>query len=125
MTFDEVNVLGNLLNTTFGRYSTTSSPTESVTGSLSGDMLIMKYVTIMMLYDRQEHRHLINNQCEIAKKTLLAKIGEVEKALNKQCGTEYKFKEIECTHMVDPASFRANGLPSETIFRMTMYCDIK
>ena len=86
MTFDEVNVLGNLLNTTFGRYSTTSSPTESVTGSMSGDMLIMKYVTIMMLYDRQEHRRLIDNQCEIAKKTLLNKIKEVEKAFNRQCG---------------------------------------
>ena len=125
MTFDEVNVLGNLLNTTFGRYSTVSSPTESVTGSLSGDMLIMKYVTIMRLYDRQEHRHLINNQCEIAKKTLLKKVKDIESSLNKQCGTSYKLKETECTHMVDPASFRPNGLPSETVFKMTMYCEIK
>ena len=125
MTFDEVNVLGNLLNTTFGRYSTVSSPTESVTGSQSGDMLIMKYVTVMTLYDRQEHRRLINNQCEIAKKTLLNKIKDIENAFNKQCGTSYKIKESECTHMVDPTSFRANGLPSDTVFRMTMYCEIK
>ena len=125
MTFDEINVLGNLLNTTFGRYSTVSSPTESVTGSQSGDMLIMKYVTVMTLYDRQENRRLINNQCEIAKKTLLNKVKDIEKALNKQCGTSYKIKEADCTHMVDPASFRPNGLPSDTVFRMTMYCEIK
>ena len=125
MTFDEVNVLGNLLNTTFGRYSTVKAPTESVTGSLSGDMLIMKYVTVMTLYDRQEHRHLINNQCEIAKKTLLSKIKDIERAFNKNCGTNYKIKEVECTHMVDPTSFRPNGLPSDTFFKMTMYCEIR
>ena len=125
MTFDEVNVLGNLLNTTFGRYSTVKTPTESVTGSLSGDMLIMKYVTVMTLYDRQAHRHLIDNQCEIAKKTLLSKIKDIESAFNKNCGTSYKIKEVECTHIVEPTSFTPNGLPSDTVFRMTMYCEIK
>ena len=125
MTSDEINVMGNLLNTTFGRSSTSAAPTESITGSMDGDMIILKYVTVMTLHDRQSHRHLINNQCEIAKKMLAAKCKGLEKAFNKHCGTNLKIKEIDCNHFVDPVSFRPNGIPSQTIFRMTMHCEAR
>ena len=125
MTSDEINVMGNLLNTTFGRSSTSASPTESITGSMDGDMIILKYVTIMTLYDRLSHRRLIENQCEVAKKMLNAKYKDLEKAFNKNCNTSIKIKEVNCSHFVDPVTFRPNGVPSQTIFRMTLHCEVK
>ena len=125
MTLDEINVLGNLLNSTFGRSSTSASPTESILGSLDGDIMVLKYTTIMTLHDRQYHRQLIDNQCEIAKKTLNAKCRDLEAAFNKHFKSKKKFKEIECNHFVDPVAFRPNGIPSQTVFKMTMYCELK
>ena len=125
MTLDEINVMGNLLNTTFGRYSTVSSPTESITGSMDGDLIILKYVTVITLHDRSSHRQLIDNQCEIAKKTIKAKCRDLESAFNKHFRGKMKLKEIDCTHMVDPVQFRPNGIPSQTIFRMTVFCEMK
>jgi hypothetical protein len=125
MTLDEINVMGNLLNTTFGRSSTTAAPTESVTGNMDGELVVLKYVTIMTLYDRASHRELVNNQCEVAKKTIKSKCRDLERAFNKHFRGNMKLKEVECTHMVDPVAFRPNGIPSQTIFRMTVFCEMK
>ena len=125
MTFDEINVLGNLLNATFGRSSTPEVPTEAITGSLDGDLIIFNYDTYITLYDAHSHRQIVNNQFEIAKKKLLAKAKTVETALNKHCKTSYKIKELDCTHHVNPTTFRMNGLPSHTLFQMTLICEVK
>jgi hypothetical protein len=125
MTLDEINVMGNLLNTTFGRSSTTAAPTESVTGNMDGDLVVLKYMTVITLYDRGSHRQLINNQCEVAKKTIKAKCRDLEAAFNKHFRSKMKLKEVDCSHIVDPVSFRPNGVPSQTVFRMTVICEIK
>lgn len=125
MTLDEINVMGNLLNTTFGRSSTVAAPTESITGNMDGDLIILKYVTVITLHDRGTHRHLIDNQCEIAKKTIKAKCQTLESSFNRHFKSKMKLKEIDCSHLVDPVSFRPNGVPSQTVFRMTVICEMK
>jgi len=125
MTLDEINVLGNLLNTTFGRSSTVVSPTESITGSLDGDLIVLKLVTVMRLFDRTTHRRQVDMEREMSKKKLLAHVKNIEEALNKQCGCNYKLKEIDCSDFVQPVVFRPDGVPSDTIFRMTLVCEPK
>jgi hypothetical protein len=45
----EVNILGQILNDTWGEWSTKISPTMSVKAALSGDILECKYITIATL----------------------------------------------------------------------------
>lgn len=125
MTLDEINVLGNLLNTTFGRSSTPEVPTEAISGSLDGDLIIFNYDTYITLYDAASHRQIVNNQLEIAKKRLLDKAKTIETAFNKHFKTSYKIKEVNCTHHINPTTFRMNGLPSHTLFQMTLICEVK
>ena len=49
----EINVIGNIIDTTWGRYSTAKSPTVSIKASLSGDMLTLNYTTVV--YFASEH----------------------------------------------------------------------
>ena len=125
MTLDEINVLGNLLNTTFGRSSTVATPTESIVATLDGDLVVFTYTTIMTLHGRETHRAIINNQCEIAKKSINNKCKDVCSAFNKHFKSKCKFHELECTHHVDPVSFRPEGLPSQSVFKMTAICELR
>ena len=49
LNFEEVNVLGNILNTTWGISSTAVAPTISIKSALSGDVLTLTYTTIVTL----------------------------------------------------------------------------
>lgn len=50
LSFDEINILGNILNHTFGK-SSTNDAGYSVTNSIEGNTLILKYNTIVYFND--------------------------------------------------------------------------
>ena len=56
LNFEEVNVLGQVCNDTFGYTSTPSSPTLSIKATLSGDILTVTYTTIVTLVSDRNMR---------------------------------------------------------------------
>lgn len=53
---EEVNVLGQILDSTWGKSSTVSSPTMSIKANLSGDTLSVSYVTVVHLASERNLR---------------------------------------------------------------------
>ena len=53
---EEVNVLGQILDSTWGKSSTISSPTMSIKASLSGGTLSVSYVTVVHLASERNLR---------------------------------------------------------------------
>jgi hypothetical protein len=60
LNFEEVNVLGQVCNDTWGYTSTPKSPTLSIKASLSGDILTVSYTTIVTLVSDRNMR----DQCK-------------------------------------------------------------
>ena len=58
LNFQEINVLGNVCDTTVGRSSTVKSPTMSIKTSLQGDKLSISYMTVVNLGSVYEMRSL-------------------------------------------------------------------
>ncbi len=125
MTLDEINVLGNLFNTTYGRSGTTNSPTRSVTASMQGDNAIVKYYSIIRLIDNSINRQLIDNERDAAIKLMKKFIEDVRKAFKKQCGRKLTMKVVDTSDIVEPITFRPQGVPTDSVFRITMVCEIK
>ena len=59
LSFEENNVLGQILDNTFGYSSTTVSPTMSIKCSLQGDVLTVRYTTIVNLASERNIRDQI------------------------------------------------------------------
>ena len=53
---EEIRALGSIINHTWGKSSTNISPSMSITCSIDGDVLIMKYVTIISLVGNSGYR---------------------------------------------------------------------
>ena len=60
LNFQEINVLGQIFNDTFGYSSTTNIPTMSIKASLSGDVLTVSYTTIVTLVSDRN----LGDQCK-------------------------------------------------------------
>lgn len=69
MTFEEVNILGNLINSTYGK---TSSPAGdySIKCDLAGDSMILKYTTIVYFASERSLRDQVTRTSEEAQSRL-------------------------------------------------------
>ena len=61
LSYEEINVLGNILDTTYGKGSTNMSPTMSIKSSMSGDVLTLTYTTIVTLVSELNMRDQVKN----------------------------------------------------------------
>ena len=62
LSLEQVNALGNILNTTFGKYASKGGD-RSITGSLEGDNLILKFLSVVQFASDQSLRDkVINNR---------------------------------------------------------------
>ena len=94
LNFEEVNVLGDILNTTWGKYSTTKAPTMSIKSSLSGDVLTLTYTTIVTLANDRNLRDQVVSEEESSAKILADYIKVCKKDFKEAGGRALKVKEI-------------------------------
>lgn len=83
LSMQQVNTLGQLINTTFGKSSTTSSPTVSIKMSLQGNALIVKYTTIVHYASEQSMREQSKEHERAAVQLTKKAVDEVEKEFKK------------------------------------------
>lgn len=92
LTTEDINALGQILDSTWGKWSTQSAPTRSIKCHLEGDKLVAKYITIVTILNDQLHVQEKKFEDEAAK---LVKdyIATVKKKFKEKTGKPLKIKE--------------------------------
>jgi hypothetical protein len=101
LNFEEVNVLGNILNTTWGRSSTTKVPTVSIKSALSGEVLTLTYTTIITLATDRNLRDQASRHEEDSVKLLSDYIKNCKKDFKDGCSRALKVKEIQTRDTIE------------------------
>lgn len=97
MTFDEVNVLGNLINTTYGK-SSSASGEYSIKCDLAGDNMTLKYTTLVHFAGETGLKMQVDRCKEEAHSRLLDFLSNLKKDYKDITGSTLKTKD---TAMVD------------------------
>ena len=89
MDFNDVNALGNLINTTFGK-SSSPNGTYSIKCEMAGDNLTMKYTTIVHFASETALREQVIRCAEEATQRLDATLAELKKEYKSETGNTLK-----------------------------------
>lgn len=93
MTFEEVNILGNLINSTYGK---TSSPAGdySIKCDLAGDSMVLKYTTVVYFASERSLRDQVTRSSEEAKSRLDEYLKNIKDHFKKVAGRALKTEDI-------------------------------
>lgn len=93
LTFEELNILGNIINYSFGS-SSTKDAGYGITTTLGGNLLTLKYATVVhfnssdgLATQKKEHERQSNEM-------LNKKLAEVKADFREQAGRTIKLKEV-------------------------------
>ena len=93
LTFEELNILGNIINYSFGS-SSTKDAGYGITTTLGGNLLTLKYATVVhfnssdgLATQKKEHERQSNEM-------LNKKLAEVKADFREQAGRAIKLKEV-------------------------------
>jgi Mrp family chromosome partitioning ATPase len=100
LTSDQVNILGNILNTTFGK-SSSKGGDRSITGSLSGDTLVLKFLTIVQFASNQSLRDQTNEIEKESVKILADYVKSIKKDFKEAAGVALKLKDESSSDNVE------------------------
>ena len=107
MTFQQINTLGQLLDTTFGRSSTSKSPTYSIKTSMSGDRIHVTYTTIVNLVADKVMRDQVREEERVSEKLIADFIDSVKKDFKRIEGSTLKLTKGESSDDIELISMSA------------------
>jgi len=123
LTFEETNILGNILNYSFGKASTRDAG-YAVTTSLGGSSLTLKYATVVhfnssdgLATQKKEHERQSNEM-------LAKKIQEVKKDFREAAGRALQIKETSNSDDVELISATAYSERKIAYYRRTIVFEI-
>ena len=123
LTFEETNILGNIINTTFGKASTRAAG-YGVTTSLAGDRLTLKYATVVhfnssdgLATQKKEHERQSNEM-------LQEKIKEIKAEFREQAGRALKVSEVDNKDDVELISATAYSERKIAYYRRALVFEI-
>lgn len=90
LSMQQVNTLGQLINTSYGKSSTVAAPTSSIKMSLQGNALIVKYITIVHYASEQSMREQSKEHERAADQLTKKTVSEVENGFKKIEGKSLK-----------------------------------
>tara|TARA_Y100000592_G_C5456312_1_gene311542 strand:+ start:204 stop:584 length:381 start_codon:yes stop_codon:yes gene_type:complete len=103
LSLEQVNALGNILNMTFGKGSSKGGD-RSVTGSIEGDTLILKFISVVQFASDQSLRDQTNRISEESVKLLADSVKSIKKEFKEATGTALKLKDESSTDNVEVVS---------------------
>lgn len=115
MTFEKVNILGQILDTTFGKTSTAKSATFSIKTKMSGDTLTVMYTTIVNLVTDRVMRDQVKEEERVSEKLIADYIAEVKKEFKTRAGSTLKLKKGDSTDEIELISMSAYS-PKRTAY---------
>jgi len=92
LSLEQVNALGNILNTTFGKGSSKGGD-RSVTGSLDGDTLVLKFISVVQFASDQSLRDQTNRISEESVKILTDSVASIKKEFKEIVGSPLRLKD--------------------------------
>jgi len=102
MTFEQVNILGQLLDTTFGRSSATAkNPTFSIKTTMAGDKITVTFTTIVGLVSDKVMRDQVKEEARVSEKYISDFIEQVKKDFKAAAGTTLKLKKGESSDDIE------------------------
>ena len=123
LTFEETNILGNIINTTFGKASTRDAG-YGITTSLAGNRLTLKYATVVhfnssdgLATQKKEHERQSNEM-------LQEKIKEVKADFREQAGRALKVSEVDSKDDVELISATAYSERKIAYYRRALIFEI-
>jgi hypothetical protein len=97
----EINILGQILNTTYGESSTRKSPTMSIKGQMSGDTLTLNYTTICHLASERNMRDQVKVFEDQSVKLIKEFVSNMKKDFKEVSGRALKLKELSSDDSVE------------------------
>jgi len=119
MDFNDINVLGNLIDTTFGK---SSSPTgaHSIKCSLAGETLTLKYTTVVHFASDTDLQMQVSRCAEEATQRLNAFLTDLKKAFKVESGNTLKTTKGPLSDNVELISATSNSPRKIAYYRMNL-----
>lgn len=117
MTFNEINVLGNIVNTTFGK-SSSPDGSNSIKCDLAGDVLTLKYTCVVHFGSESSLREQVGVYKEEAQQKLSAYLKNIKSEFKNATGTTFKVSNSTFSDSVDLISSQANVPRKVAYYRM-------
>ena len=100
----QVNLLGNILDTTHGRSGVSTSGTSSIKYSLAGDVLTLKYTRVVYFAGENSLRSQVVKYTEEAVDILGKYLTEVKKVYKEVSGEALKVKDVRSDDDIEMVS---------------------
>ena len=100
----QVNLLSNILDTTYGRSGASSSGTSSIKYSLAGDVLTLKYTRIVYFAGETSLRSQVEKYTDEAVEILSKYLTEVKKVYKEASGPALKVKDVRSDDDIEMVS---------------------
>lgn len=100
LTIDEINILGNIVNHTFGK-SAINDAGYSITTKLHGNNLELQFKTVITLNDKDGIKFQKGKHEKKSNDMLNKKIASIKKEFKEEAGRSIKFKDIKNTDSLE------------------------
>jgi hypothetical protein len=117
MTFDESNILGNLVNTTYGK-SSSASGDYSIKCDLAGDAMTLKYTTVVHFASEAGLTAQVNQCKEEANSRLSEYVASMKKDFKEISGKALKTSDSGMTDNIELIQSTSNSLRKVAYYRM-------
>lgn len=118
LSMQQVNTLGQLIDSTFGKSSTAASPTSSIKMNLQGNALIVKYVTVVHIASEQSLREQTKEHEREAVQLTSKAVAEIEKEFKKLEGKSLKLSKKGSDNGVEMISMSPYNPRKVAYFRL-------
>jgi hypothetical protein len=118
LSFNDVNILGSIIDTTFG-YSSTQAGSSSIKIQLVGETMVFTYHEICNMVQDREKLDQLRSLLERGNNLIKERRKQVEKEFKKVTKKDLKLKEHAVQNTLDPMGYNYLSPVRPTHFRMT------
>ena len=113
--FEEVNVLGQLLDTTWGRSSNAGAPTISVKGKIQGDKILLTYTSYATFASSMAQSQQLPRFIDEGKQATALFIKKIRADFKTETGKTLSMKVLSSTPSVEIISLQPHVSPRRTV----------
>ena len=124
LSIEQLNALGNILNTTFGKGSSMTGD-RSVTGSVEGDKLTLKYMSIVQFASEHSLHEQASRASEESVKLLADCVKSLKKDFKAETGSALKLKDDSSSDNIEVVSGSVHSPRKIAYYRRTHIMSIK
>lgn len=126
MTLDEINILGNIIDTTWGRSSTSAASNFSCKAKLIKDGILITFGTFATFASERDIHNQLKSLESDADKIILAWIEKIKREFKTEAGHSLKIKIKNMDSTTETTNTQPHVSDRKTIlFRRTFTCSLE